>query len=371
VLGDRLFLDLREREFVGRPLTPRLNDRNARFAPCLTSTDARSECTPRQHRATRPPRGSLFHFIPTVPKRLELGYSGVVRDLKTLKPGRMPTFSNRFYRAVRRVLPICITQTQAIAFNMFLAFFPMLLVVLGVVASSTELQQALQGMIARLRPVLPPGTMTILNAFLARYSSHPWEWVLLGLGGTLVAGTQMMKLMMDGFRMVHNDRKRANFVSRHVRALLLLIATIVPSIVIVILIVFGKQVRAWMLHISSMPVLIRLVWSGLYVVASLIIAMIVVSIIYRVGRPRVQRWKSVVPGAAVATVLWWIVSICLGFYLRHVPYSLVYGGLAVAIGLLLWMQFTATILLIGDAYNAELQQPANELPVLIRSRIGL
>lgn len=271
----------------------------------------------------------------------------------------MSTFSYRFYRAIRRVFPNCVTQTQAIAFNMFLAFFPMLLVVLGVIATSRPLRDALQGLVIRLRPLLPPGTLTIINAFLTRHSSHPFEWLFLGMGGTLLAGTQMMKLMMEGFRMVHLDRQRAGFVSRHVRALLLLIATILPSIVIVNLIVFGKQVRAWMLNISSMPVLIRLVWSGIYVVASLVIAMLVLAVIYRVGRPRAQPWKSVVPGAAVATVLWWVVSISLGFYLRHVPYSLVYGALAVTIGLLLWMQFTATILLIGDAYNAELQQSAN------------
>jgi membrane protein len=123
--------------------------------------------------------------------------------------------------------------------------------------------------------------------------------------------------------------------------------------------VFGKQERNWMLHMSDMPVLIRLVWSGLYVIASLLIAMVVLAIIYRVGRPGSQHWKSVVPGAAVATILWWVVSILLGFYLRHVPYSLIYGGLAVTIGLMLWMQLTATILLIGAAYNAELQDSAN------------
>jgi membrane protein len=136
---------------------------------------------------------------------------------------------------------------------------------------------------------------------------------------------------------------------------LLLLVTIVPSIFIVTLVVFGKQVRNWMLHISSMPVLIRLVWSGAYVVSTLVVAMIVLSIIYRVGRPGPQRWSLVAPGAAVATVLWWVLSIALGFYLRHVPYSIVYGGLAVTIGLLIWMQITATILLIGAAYNAELQ----------------
>jgi uncharacterized BrkB/YihY/UPF0761 family membrane protein len=53
-------------------------------------------------------------------------------------------------------------------------------------------------------------------------------------------------------------------------------------------------------------------------------------------------------------VFWWVVSISLGFYLRTVPYSIIYGVLAVTIGLMLWMQLTATILLIGAAYNAEL-----------------
>lgn len=156
--------------------------------------------------------------------------------------------------------------------------------------------------------------------------------------------------------MVHGDGQRQGFLGRHLRALLLLSATLIPSLLTVNLIVFGRQVRGWMLHGSSIPVLIRLVWSAAYVAASLLIAMSVLSAVYRVGRPGTQRWTSVVPGAAVATVLWWVVSVALGFYLRYVPYSIVYGGVAVTIGLMIWMQLTATILLIGAAYNAELQQ---------------
>jgi membrane protein len=270
----------------------------------------------------------------------------------------MSPFFHRVYRAVRRVIPDCVTQTQAVAFNIFVASFPMLLLVLGTVASSAAFQQALMGIIVRLRPVLPPGSIAIFGGFMSRHSEHPWQWVVLGLGGTLIAGTQMMKLLMEGFSMVHRDKRRQGVVSRHIRALLLLVATIVPSIVIVNLVVFGRLVRDWMLHTSSMPVLIRLVWSAAYVIGSLLVAMLVLAVIYRVGRPGPQQWRFVVPGAAVATVLWWVVSIALGFYLRHVPYSIVYGGLAVTIGLLIWMQITATILLIGAAYNAELQQSA-------------
>ena len=237
---------------------------------------------------------------------------------------------------------------------MFLAFSPMILVVLGAVAGSAGFRQALEGIIARLRIVLPPGTLSILNNFLGRHPRQSWEWVLLGLGGTLLAGTQMMKLLMEGFRLVYGDTNRLDTVSLHVRALLLLTATILPSILIVNLVVFGRQVRNTMLHTSSMPVLIRLIWSALYIVVSLLIALMVLTVIYRVGRPGHHGLKAHVPGAEVATVLWWTVSIALGFYLRTVPYSLVYGGLAVTIGLLLWMQLTATILLIGAAYNAEL-----------------
>jgi YihY family inner membrane protein len=276
-----------------------------------------------------------------------------------LKPDTTPAFFQRFSRAVLRVFPSCITLTQAVAFNMFLAFSPMILVVLGAVAGSASFRQALQGMIDRLRIVLPPGTLSILNNFLGKHSPQSWQWILLGLGGTLLAGTQMMKLLMEGFRTVYRDQEQLGQVSRHVRALLLLTATILPSIFIVNLVVFGRTVRNRMLHISSMPVLIRLTWSGLYVVVTLFIALIVLTVIYRVGRPGHHGLRAHLPGAEVATVLWWVVSIALGFYLRTVPYSLIYGGLAVTIGLMLWMQLTATILLIGAAYNAELLDSSN------------
>jgi YihY family inner membrane protein len=289
-----------------------------------------------------------------VPKPVKVRYPDDVELEKKLKPSPTSEFFQRFSRAVLRVIPGCITLTQAVALNMFLALSPMVLVVLGAVAGSAAFRQALEGIIERLRIVLPPGTISILNNILGKHPRQSWEWVLLGLGGTLLAGTQMMKLLMEGFRMVYRENKRPDPVSLHVRALLLLTATILPSILIVNLVVFGRQVRNRMLHISSMPVLIRLTWSGLYIVISLLIALMVLTVIYRVGRPGHHGFKTHLPGAEVATVLWWVVSIALGFYLRTVPYSIIYGGLAVTIGLMLWMQLTATILLIGAAYNAEL-----------------
>jgi uncharacterized BrkB/YihY/UPF0761 family membrane protein len=55
----------------------------------------------------------------------------------------------------------------------------------------------------------------------------------------------------------------------------------------------------------------------------------------------------------VATLLWWLTNAVFGFYVRRVPYNLVYGGLAAVIGLLIWMQISAVIVFFGAAWNAE------------------
>jgi membrane protein len=75
--------------------------------------------------------------------------------------------------------------------------------------------------------------------------------------------------------------------------------------------------------------------------------------IYRVSRPQETSVRNIVPGAVLATLLWWLVDIVFGLYVRRVPYSIVYGGLAAVIGLLIWMQLSVIIIFLGAAWNAE------------------
>ena len=258
------------------------------------------------------------------------------------------------FRSVLRLFPGCATQAQAVAFNMFLAFFPMLLLALGVLTSTVQLRAGVHEMVVRLREVLPPGTHQVLANFLMRQGTHPWRWILVGLGGTLLAGTQVMRLLMDGFHMTYGDPQRPGFWSRQARALLLLIATFVPWLAIVFLTVFGKQVRNWMIRHFGLPALFRGLWAVLFSAVVLAIAILVLATVYRVGRPGARGWREVLPGAAAATVLWWGANSAFGAYVRHMPYGLVSGGLAAFIGLMLWMQLTALIVLFGAALNAEL-----------------
>jgi membrane protein len=62
----------------------------------------------------------------------------------------------------------------------------------------------------------------------------------------------------------------------------------------------------------------------------------------------------VLPGAALATLLWWISNALFGLYVRRMPSNVVYGGLGAVIGLLVWMQISAVIVFLGAGWNAEL-----------------
>ena len=95
----------------------------------------------------------------------------------------------------------------------------------------------------------------------------------------------------------------------------------------------------------------------------MVLAMLALTVIYRVARPREDSMRKVLPGAMVATLLWWLVDVLFGIYVRRVPYSVVYGGLAAVIGLIIWMQLSAVIIFLGAAWNAELAESRKEAQI--------
>jgi membrane protein len=280
----------------------------------------------------------------------------------------MESFLKNFFRGIGRVFPGCLTLSQAIAFNMFLAFFPILLLILGILSSQSIFHNALREVPARVRMIVPPGSEDIITQYFVRQNPHPWKWFLLGLAGTLLAGSQVMVGFMEAFRGIEADEIRPTYWRGHFRALLLLLLTLGPALIVVILTVFGKQARAALIHSFGLPALFNALAFAFQAGLVFILSMVVLVLLYRVGRPGHQGWLGLLPGAVVATIMWWTVDIVFGFYVRKMPYDVVYGGLAAAIGLLIWMYLTALVVLLGAAFNAEwaqsLSEQSNDLKLL-------
>lgn len=255
--------------------------------------------------------------------------------------------------AFRRVFPEATGQSQAVAFTMFLSFFPVLFLALGVMTSSMAGKAAVDEIVLRLQSVLPPGSRRLVIDYIVHQGESPLKWSVFGLIGTILAGTQVVAGLLQGVQLVHGERTLGRWWKQQTRALVLLLICIGPWVVAVVFTVFGRQVRGWMIRHFGLPGFFNGLWLVVYVGLVLILATLLLAVIYRAGRPACRGWNEVLPGAAVATLLWWLVNSGFGYYVRNVPYGPVYGGLAAVIGLLVWMNLSALVVFIGAAYNAQ------------------
>ncbi|HEY2461246.1 MAG TPA: YihY/virulence factor BrkB family protein [Candidatus Acidoferrum sp.] len=272
----------------------------------------------------------------------------------------LPGLVQRAVSLIRRVFPRCSMISQAIAYNLFLAFFPTLLIAVGFATSPVGGKTGLLDLITDLTTYLPPGSQQIVSQFLVNHGPEAWKWALLGWTGTLIAGSQVMKLLMEGIHIIYGDKETPGFLHRQLRGLLLLLLTIAPLLVAAILGVFGRPLRHWLFQELGNRGTVHMLWALLFPATAMLLAMIALTIIYRVARSHEDRLRNVVPGAMLATILWWVVNALFGFYVRRVPYGVAYGGLAAVIGMLIWMHLSAMIIFLGAAWNAELAASRRE-----------
>jgi membrane protein len=96
-------------------------------------------------------------------------------------------------------------------------------------------------------------------------------------------------------------------------------------------------------------------WTAIRWLIATLTSIAVIALIYHNAVPRTQPWHSVLPGATLATVLWFLSTALFGWYLQHyADYSIIYGSLGAAIALLVWMYMISLVILVGAEFNAML-----------------
>lgn len=199
--------------------------------------------------------------------------------------GRVVRILQNTFRALGRIFPDCITLSQAIAFNMFLAFFPVLLFLLGVLSSTAYFHNAVREIPQRLTTILPPGSDQIVVQYFVRRGLHPLKWITLGLAGALLAGSQVMVGFIEGFRLIEGGLLRFSFWRLYLRSTILLSLTSAPFLAVVVLTVFGKQARGWLIKRTGLSTLIHALGFAAYIAIVFLLAMCVLVVMYASGGP--------------------------------------------------------------------------------------
>jgi membrane protein len=132
-------------------------------------------------------------------------------------------------------------------------------------------------------------------------------------------------------------------------------------IVSVALMLIGPQLVGSIAALVDLDELFVRLWGWLRFPVALLLLAVVLSVVYRFGPNAKQRFRSVVPGAALTVVLWAISSVGFSFYLANFAnYGVTYGSLGAAVGLLFYLYLCASVVLFGAELNAAISRPVND-----------
>ncbi|HEY7616201.1 MAG TPA: YihY/virulence factor BrkB family protein [Terriglobales bacterium] len=258
---------------------------------------------------------------------------------------------------------------KASAYSSILSLFPSLLVVGSVLATSPTTEVYLREVSYAVNRILPAGSAAALT-YLRGSSQRPIGFLITTSLLTLWTSSGVIISWMEGFRRSYELPKTWGLVKERLIAFSLVILAGLPLTFATMLVAFGSRIETRVLfqlnHEFGFYVL--LMWTIIRWIIASLTSIAVIALIYHNAVPRTQPWHSVLPGASLATGMWFAATMLFGWYLRHyADYSLIYGSLGVGIALLVWMYMISLIILVGAEFNAMLFPRALlELPAPVR-----
>src|SRR6202521_776390 len=245
---------------------------------------------------------------------------------------------------------------KASAYSSILTFFPALLVVGSVLATWRKGAPFMREITYALSRILPAGTTTAMN-FLRGAAERPVGLLITASLLTLWTASGVMISWMEGFRRCYELPKIWGLVKERLISFLLVIFALLPMTFATLLVAFGSKIETDILYYTAREFspYILLMWTVIRWVIATLTSIAVIALIYHNAVPRTQPWHSVIPGATLATALWFTSTALFGWYLQHyADYSIIYGSLGVAIALLVWMYMISLVVLVGAEFNAML-----------------
>lgn len=249
-----------------------------------------------------------------------------------------------------------VTRASAIAFKLFLAFFPALIVLLTLIpyVPIADFQDKLLAIFQDMMPleVFRFIEQTLNDLVKIRHGA------LLSVSfvvGVYVASNSINAILM-GFSGSTNLTKWHSPFKQRLLSLGLLVALTLLTVIAIPLLTFSGTAIRKLNELGQFDnnvqvfALFAIKW-----IISIGVTILSVSLIYSAGDPTSRRFRFVTPGALLALFLILIISQVLAFVFGHVTdYNALYGSIGVILAVQLWFYFNMIAILVGYELNTSI-----------------
>jgi membrane protein len=257
-----------------------------------------------------------------------------------------------------------LTTAKAAAYSAILSVFPALLVLTTLLALTPETSSMGGEIRSAFEQILPSDTMDLVQSYFQNQHTRSVKALWSSSIISLFAAMGVMLSLMEGFRRAYQlPRGQWRFIRQQSMAVVLIFICLVPMAFASMLVAFGHLIETWMIDNSerALRYYVLYLWRLVRWAIALLTSVSVLEVIYYFGTPRVHTWKRFLPGAAIATLFWFISTLAFGWYVvRFTDYSMIYGPLGAAVATLIWLYLTSLAVLFGAEFNAQIHRSATQ-----------
>lgn len=232
-------------------------------------------------------------------------------------------------------------------------FFTFLLSLLGLFNATSFVRQILHS----LSGALPKSAITFVEGQLLPIASSQANSaftigaivsILLALWG--VSGA--FRSVMDAMNAMYEVDEDRPFWKMYGLSIFMSVAVVVLLLIAFGLVVFGSKIGGNVASVVGLGSVFQLVWSIVQWPVLALIVLFTFALIYYFAPAAQQRWRWISLGSIVAFVFWLIFSLVFSYYVSTFgSYNETYGSLAGVAILMLYVYYSAYIMLLGAEMN--------------------
>ena len=183
-------------------------------------------------------------------------------------------------------------------------------------------------------------------------------WISIGLA--IWVSSSGFKAVIKGLNKAYGVKETRSYVKLKIISIIYTILLALVIIATLFLFVFGDVIGNFLIRVLEHPEVLYFIWNILRYIVVILIMILFFMFIYNATPCARLGWLEVIPGAAITTIGWILISYIFAYYVNNFSnYSRLYGSLGAVFMFMTWMFITSMILILGGEINAVLAEKNN------------
>ena len=273
-----------------------------------------------------------------------------------MKP--LPVPENRFFRflylMVQRYLRHRVgIQSAALAFYLLFSIFPFLIFISALLGL---LQLNVAGIMQATGEFLPREVVSLMGIYLTYVGANSnLRLLLFGLLFSIYFPMRAANSLMHSVRTAYHLGPPHNAVLHWLKTFLYTVFLIAAIALTLILMTVGERFLFYAVEQFRLPVLIADLWVWLRFPVIVVVGYFALFFLYAMAQDHRPHWRDLWPGTLASLAGWVILNGAYAFYVNNIAhYSALYGSIGAVIVLLVWLNLSAIVLIMGAEMNGTL-----------------